>query len=116
MSSLREEGFLKDMEAIVVEKNITMNESIFINLLFKRVEEFQNPYPEEFWSEIFGFLSECGWIQPELMSPDYIVDNISINGEIRTAEEAEEYGVCEDDCLLVVECEDETYYVLSLGL
>lgn len=96
--------------------NVTMNESIFINLLYKRVEEFPNPYPKEFWSEIFGFLSDTGWLRPELMSPEYIVDNIAINAEVRTSEEAGDYAIYFPDCLLVVECEDETYYVLSLGL
>ena len=65
-------------------KTVTIDEDIFIDLLWDRVDEFKDArgYGKKFWEECFEFLSDIGWFEPRDMNPLIIVDNIAVNGEI----------------------------------
>ena len=65
-------------------RTVEIDEDIFIELLWDRVNEFKyaQAFDEEFWTEAFERLSDMGWFKPNYNNPSYIVDNISINGSI----------------------------------
>ena len=73
-------------------KTVEIDEDIFIDMLWDRVRDnpFGEYFDDEFWTEAFERLSELGWMKnPQYNSPEYIVDNIMINGDIAHKEDAE---------------------------
>lgn len=80
---------------------VMIDDDIFIDLLWNRAREFSpaEGYSDEFWSAMFDFLKETGWLSdPCHNNPMYIVDNIAVNGEFYTLEECYENGILEDGC------------------
>lgn len=71
---------------------VMIDDDVFIDMLWSRVDTFcPDSYSEEFWNAAFDYLKDTGWLSdPVLNSPSYIVDNIYINGEIKTLEEIRE--------------------------
>lgn len=71
---------------------VTIDDDAFIDMLWDRVDEFcPGSYSDEFWDAAFDYLKEVGWLSnPILNKPSYIVDNIYINGNIKTLEEIRE--------------------------
>lgn len=71
---------------------VTIDDDVFIDMLWDRVDTFcPGSYSEEFWNVAFDYLKDIGWLSnPSLNTPSYIVDNIYINGEIKTLEEIRE--------------------------
>ena len=65
-------------------KNVPIDEDAFIDMCWLRVDEFRpaNSYDEDFWTEVFDYLSDIGWLHPWENTPSYIVDNIAVNGDI----------------------------------
>lgn len=68
---------------------VTIDDDAFIDMLWDRVDEFcPGSYSEEFWDAVFDYLKDTGWLQnPAHNLPSYIVDNIYVNGEVKTLEE-----------------------------
>ncbi len=68
---------------------VTIDDDVFIDMLWARVDEFcPDSYSHEFWEAAFNYLKDVGWNpNPSHNTPSYIVDNIYVNGEVRTLEE-----------------------------
>ena len=68
---------------------VTIDDDVFIDMLWNRVDEFcPDSYSEEFWNAAFDYFKEIGWMNdPIRNTPSIIVDNIYVNGEIKTLEE-----------------------------
>ena len=108
-------------------KIVKIDEDVFIDLLWQRVNEFcPDAYSEDFWRNVFDFLKDNDWLSPEFNSPQYIVDNICVNGQIYTLDEIREIFSF-DENISDEEIEDEMsengdymkfgeYYVKSLGI
>ena len=71
---------------------VVIDDDVFIDMLWDRVNEFcPDSYSEEFWNAVFDYLKDTGWLSdPAHNSPSYIVDNIYVNGEVKTLEEIRE--------------------------
>lgn len=71
---------------------VIIDDDVFIDMLWNRVDEFcPDSYSEEFWNAVFDYLKDTGWLpDPAHNSPSYIVDNIYVNGNIKTLEEIRE--------------------------
>lgn len=71
---------------------VTIDDDVFIDMLWERVNTFcPDSYSKEFWDAVFDYLKETGWLpNPAHNSPSYIVDNIYVNGEVKTLEEIRE--------------------------
>lgn len=71
---------------------VMIDDDVFIDMLWDRVDEFcPDSYSDEFWDAAFDYLKEVGWLSnPILNKPSYIVDNIYVNGNIKTLEEIRE--------------------------
>lgn len=71
---------------------VMIDDDVFIDMLWERVNTFcPDSYSEEFWDAVFDYLKETGWLpNPAHNSPSYIVDNIYVNGEVKTMEEIRE--------------------------
>lgn len=71
---------------------VTIDDDVFIDMLRDRVDYFcPGSYSDEFWDAAFDYLKEVDWLSdPTLNTPSYIVDNIYVNGEVRTLEEIRE--------------------------
>ena len=71
---------------------VMIDDDIFIDMCWERVDEFcPNSYSKEFWDAAFEYLKETGWLNnPTQNRPSIIVDNIYVNGEIKTLEEIRE--------------------------
>ena len=101
---------------------VLIDNEIFKGLLFDRANSFEpaKNYPEEFWEEIIQYLEDVGFLTPRYNDPKYIIDNIAINGEIKTLEELLEDYETEEKVEKVSEKEGwlkvGEYYVLNLGL
>lgn len=101
---------------------VLIDNEIFKGLLFDRANSFEpaKNYPEEFWEEIIQYLEDVGFLTPRYNDPKYIIDNIAINGEIKTLEELLEDYKTEEKVEKVSEKEGwlkvGEYYVLNLGL
>lgn len=105
---------------------VQIEDETFKEMLWDRVKEFcPDSFTDIFWNEAFDYLEECGWLEPEYNKPNYIVDNIYVNGEIRTEEELREDGlVLEDATSSDIEriasdkgwTKCDGYYVLNWGL
>lgn len=68
---------------------VMIDDDVFIDMLWNRVDEFcPNSYSEEFWDAAFDYFKEVGWMRDTTQNmPSIIVDNIYVNGEIKTLEE-----------------------------
>lgn len=69
---------------------VTIDEDVFVDMLWDRVENcpFGNPYDEDFWTETFEYFEGTGWMQdPRRNDPKYIIDNIVVNGSIKSVDE-----------------------------
>ena len=69
----------------MAKNTVEIDEDVFIELLWERVNETKwgSKYSEDFWTECFDYLSEIGWMKdPWENNPSFIVDNIGVNGEI----------------------------------
>lgn len=69
-----------------------IDDDVFKDMLWERVQSFypaQNCYPDWVWDALFDDLESWGWLKPEYNYPSYIVDNLAINGDIRSYEDAE---------------------------
>jgi len=80
---------LKNRKMVKAANNrtITIDEDLFIDMLWDRVNEVQNTmkwcnYSDAFWEDTFDYLSSTGWLKSDKNTPSYIIDNIAINGEI----------------------------------
>lgn len=71
---------------------VMVDDDIFIDMCWERVDEFcPNSYSKEFWDAAFEYFKETGWMNnPTQNRPSIIVDNIYVNGEIKTLEEIRE--------------------------
>ena len=71
---------------------VMIDDDVFIDMLWERVNTFcSNSYSEEFWDAVFDYLKDTGWLSDSAHnSPSYIVDNIYVNGEVKTLEEIRE--------------------------
>ena len=71
---------------------VTIDDDVFIDMLWERVNTFcLDSYSEEFWDAVFDYLKDTGWLSNSAHnSPSYIVDNIYVNGEVKTMEEIRE--------------------------
>lgn len=71
---------------------VKINEDIFIDMLWDRVDEFPSArgYSKQFWEECFEYLSDIGWLGADYNTPMYIIDNIAINGEILDFDECKD--------------------------
>ena len=71
-----------------VEKDIPKIEDLLLQVCLVHHEgrpdifKVGRKYSEDFWTEVFDYLSEIGWLDSDYNNPSYIVDNIGINGEI----------------------------------
>lgn len=68
---------------------VMIDDDVFIDMLWDRVDEFcPNSYSKEFWDAAFDYFKGIGWMcDPTQNMPSIIVDNIYVNGEIKTLEE-----------------------------
>ncbi len=74
-------------------RTVEIDEDVFIDLLWQRVNDFRpaEAYDEDFWTEVFDYLSESGWLKSQYNNPSYIVDNIAVNGDICAIDDCAEY-------------------------
>lgn len=75
-----------------INSSVTIDDDMFIDMLWDRVREFQpaEGYDDEFWTQCFDYLKDIGWLDENKNNPKYIVDNIAVNGQIKTFEEIED--------------------------
>ena len=68
---------------------VMIDDDVFIDMLWERVDEFcPNSYSKEFWDAAFDYFKKIGWMHDSTQNTPYIiVDNIYVNGEIKTLEE-----------------------------
>jgi hypothetical protein len=68
---------------------VMIDDDLFIDMCMTRVDDFPpaEAYPESFWKAALERLRETGWLDENKNTPSYIVDNIAVNGEIKTLEE-----------------------------
>lgn len=68
---------------------VMIDDDVFIDMLWERVNTFcPDSYSKEFWDAAFDYFKEIGWMtDPIRNTPSIIVDNIYVNGEIKTLEE-----------------------------
>lgn len=107
---------------------VELTDETFKEMCLERVDTFANgSYSSEFWDEALDRLAENGWLEPEYNRPSYIVDNIYVNGEIRTADEMRsenDFGFDENTTDEEIEAKAEEegwdkcaeYYIINWGL
>lgn len=84
----------------MARNTVEIDEDVFIELLWERVNDFRpaQAYDDDFWTEVFDYLSETGWLDSDYNNPSYIVDNIAVNGDICEKDECiKNYDAINDD-------------------
>ena len=85
----------------MARNTVEIDEDVFIDMLWDRVNEtnWGRKYSEDFWTEVFDYLSEIGWMKdPWNNTPSFIVDNIAVNGDICAIDDcADNYSEINDD-------------------
>lgn len=73
---------------------VQISDDDFIDMLWERVANFKPAHslPDDFWEGVFDMLKDQGWFNGA--TPAKIVDNIAVNGEIKTIDEIrQEYDI-----------------------
>lgn len=114
-----------------MSRTVEVDEDILINACWDRIDNFKQAksFGDDFWEEVFNYLSDIGWLKPRYNDPSYIVDNIVYNGDIKhiedDADELREYNSeidSEYDGNVIEWARDEgyeifgDYIVINLGL
>lgn len=108
---------------------VTIDDDLFIDMCMMRVDNFSpaEKFPESFWKEALERLRDAGWLDENKNTPSYIIDNIAVNGEIKTLEEIRnEYDIPNMDSMSDEELEEhltndewekvDDYFVRRWGL
>ena len=110
----------------MTDTTVKMNGETFIDLLRDRVLEVYaaRNYPNSFWEGVWDYYRDTGFPTDSdgcVLAPSVIVDNIAVNGEIKTFEELHSEGYLDEDTTKDELLESGwlkigNYYVINWGI